>query len=154
MRAFCILVGLLLIGSFNQEPRDKQEGHIIKSFTSTRRAVIKCPSFHEFCEFDRRPILNTTAEDPDQGRLTYRYLVETGKIIGEGPAVIWNLEGAKVGEYKVTVVVENEKRQRASKTLTVRVEVCTSCDPPRPPVRPYQSSVLPKSKRENLYRSR
>lgn len=125
MRAFCILVGLLLIGSFNQEPEKRDEGPTITSFTSTQESVWSCPRVDHTCRFDEQLLLRTSAQG--LGPLTYRYSVEAGEILGEGYTVTWNLKGAKVGRYSVTVVVENEKGQQASRTLTVNVELCTEC---------------------------
>jgi hypothetical protein len=125
VRTFCILAGLLLIGSFNQKSEQREEGPTIRSFTSTLESVMSCPRVEHYCKFDKQPILKTIAQGP--GRVTYRYLVDAGRILGEGPSVTWNLEAAKVGQYKVTVVVGNEKGQQASSTLAVNVELCTEC---------------------------
>jgi hypothetical protein len=124
VRAFCILVGLLLIGSFNQQPEQREEGPTIKSFTSTQESVWSCPP-GQHCKFDNQPILRTTPQGP--GSLKYKYSAEAGEILGEGPTVTWNLEWAKVGRYNVTVVIENEKGQQASRTLSVDVGQCTEC---------------------------
>lgn len=86
---------------------------------------MSCPRADLYCKFDKQPVIRTNAHGP--GRLTYKYSVEAGEILGEGPTVTWNLEGVKVGQYKVTVVVENEKGQQPSRTLTVNVELCTEC---------------------------
>ena len=135
MGVICIVVGFLLIGSLNRKSEKREEGPTITSFTSTLESVMSCPHVDHSCKVGKQPLLKTIAHGP--GRLTYRYSVEAGEILGEGPAVTWKLEGAKVGQYEVTVVVENEKGQRASGTLIVNVELCTECyiaEPPCPTI--------------------
>jgi hypothetical protein len=51
--------------------------------------------------------LVTTATDPENDVLTYKYFVSGGKIIGSGSKVVWDLSGAENGSYTVTTAVDD-----------------------------------------------
>ena len=46
--------------------------------------------------------VSTTASDPENDQIVYRYSVSGGKIVGTGKDVIWDLTGVKPGIYKIT----------------------------------------------------
>jgi hypothetical protein len=74
--------------------------------------------------------LTTKASDPDGDELIYKYKVTGGRIIGEGADVSWNLDKLPPGSYAAVVTVEDQHRATVSASLNVRIEICTTCDPP------------------------
>lgn len=67
----------------------------------------------------------------DNNDFTYYYTVSTGKIIGSGSEVIWDLSKIPPGRYSITVGVGKDNII-GGKTLTkyITVEDCHNCDPP------------------------
>lgn len=75
--------------------------------------------------------VRTEAKDKENDVLTYHYTVSGGKITGQGEAVVWDLYGAGVGEYKITAGVDDGCGICGrTVTKTVNIVECDSCDPP------------------------
>jgi hypothetical protein len=67
--------------------------------------------------------VNTSATDPENDVLTYSYIVTAGRIIGQGPKVVWDLTGVKAGEYSITVGVDDGAGivgKTVTKTVVIR----------------------------------
>lgn len=88
------------------------------------------------CENDDSPIVcvRTSAIHPELKRLTYRYTVSGGKIIGQGAEVKWDLSGVTPGIYLITAQVEGANNFRCSfnKTITVKQRDCAKTDATSP----------------------
>lgn len=103
----------------------------ITAFSASHNTILYCP-FSSLCQTgDRRIKLNTVVAGT-QRKLTYTYKVTAGRIEGEGSTVKWDLEGVPIGQYAVTVSVENSQKQRATADLTVTIAPCDPCHPPPP----------------------
>ncbi|NOT46281.1 MAG: hypothetical protein HOP17_00830 [Acidobacteria bacterium] len=61
----------------------------------------KCGPSDQECSSDRRIEVRTTAVQIDEPH-EYLYQVTAGKIVGDGPNVIWDLSDAKPGKYPIT----------------------------------------------------
>lgn len=60
-----------------------------------------CTSSDKLCSRDRRIEVRTAAMNIEMDH-EYLYEVSAGKIVGDGPNVIWDLTGSKPGEYTIT----------------------------------------------------
>lgn len=60
-----------------------------------------------FTEGDKEVTVISTGADPENDVLTHVYYVSAGKIVGEGPKVIWNLKGVAPGTYTITAGVDD-----------------------------------------------
>lgn len=111
-----------------------------------------CPSAEIFpdsaCTKDGMKIkVNTVARSAKNERLTYYYTVSGGQINGTGASVVWDLVGARPGEYKITVGISSAKRV-SDKTVMKAVELidCPACNPPGDPCICPNFSVLSPTK--------
>lgn len=67
--------------------------------------------------------ISTTVNNPNNDVLTYMYIVSVGKIVGEGPDVVWDLKGVKPGSYTITAGVDDGGGVRGqTKTKTVVIK--------------------------------
>jgi hypothetical protein len=67
--------------------------------------------------------ISTTATDPENDVLTYKYTVSGGRIVGTGYEVVWDLTGVPPGTYSITAGVNDGAGvvgRTVSKTVTVR----------------------------------
>ncbi len=81
------------------------------------------------CAFAEYKIsVTTSATDPENDVLIYKYNVSGGKIVGEGANVVWDLYGVKPGTYTITAGVDDGCGICSQpKTQTVTVKECTDC---------------------------
>jgi photosystem II stability/assembly factor-like uncharacterized protein len=61
-----------------------------------------CGPSDKECSSDRKIEVRTTAVELEMSH-DYEYRVTAGKIVGDGPNVIWDLSDAKPGKYTITV---------------------------------------------------
>jgi hypothetical protein len=73
--------------------------------------------------------VSATASDPDNDPLTYTWSSNGGHVDGDGPHVRWLSAGAPVGNYTVTLHVDDGRGGAASCSADIRVET----KPNRPP---------------------
>jgi len=66
--------------------------------------------------------VNATASDPDNDPLTYTWSSNGGRVDGDGPHVRWLSAGAPVGNYTVTLHVDDARGDAASCSADIRVE--------------------------------
>lgn len=76
--------------------------------------------------------VSVAAHDSDGDRLRYDYSVTGGRIKGRGPNVLWDFTRVPPGTYSVTVKVRDKHGASLSKSTTMKVELCDTCDPPSP----------------------
>ena len=114
-----LMVGIEPFGQQKKTTAERNKPPIIKTFTSSIRTISHCAFSPSACsDVDRKVRLNTTVEDSEKP-FTYSYAVSAGKIVGEGPDVIWDLTDVGIGEYTATVSVKKVP-------LTLRVGSITS----------------------------
>ena len=80
------------------------------------------------CNDNKTISITTHASDPENDVLTYNYTVSGGRIVGTGANAQWDLTGAQVGSYTVTVGVDDGCGvcgKTVSKTITV--QECPDC---------------------------
>lgn len=66
--------------------------------------------------------VSTSAVDPENDFLIYKYFVSAGKIIGSGAKVVWDLTGVPSGTYTITAAVD-EGAGVTGRTVTKTVVV-------------------------------
>jgi hypothetical protein len=79
-------------------------------------------------------VIECSASDPQGDRLTYSWVSDDGKIIGNGPKVTWEAP-AKYGDFHILVSVSDSNGNTANKLASVSVVVrdsvkqpfCASC---------------------------
>ena len=72
--------------------------------------------------------ISTTAFDPENDVLTYRYYIAVGKIVGQGAKIIWDLAGVKAGTYTITAAADDGCGVCGKYiTKTVVVKECPNC---------------------------
>jgi hypothetical protein len=97
--------------SANQEGADKG-GVTIASLTAAYTVLYPLGNTHIEC----------VATSPDGAKLNYQWTSNDGKIIGEGPKIIW--EAPKTyGDFHIMATVDDGHGHTASKTVTVTVIV-------------------------------
>ena len=71
--------------------------------------TIKDESNNDLCFPDKLPGIEvvTKATNPNSDALIYHYVVSSGKIIGKGEKVIWDVSGVKPGTYTITAAVDD-----------------------------------------------
>jgi hypothetical protein len=71
--------------------------------------------------------VTTVAEDKENDILVYRYTVIAGRIIGQGPSVVWDLSGVSPGKYSI-VVGSDDGCGVCGRTMTKEIEVKAAPD--------------------------
>lgn len=126
--------------SFFSEPLEDRTGVIteyapsVTSLTlSTNEIIIGCNNSEEgeTCSESSREIsVKTVGYDAENDPLTYTYKVSSGKVIGNGTDVIWDLTGVEPGTYTITVGANDGCGICGNtKTETVVVKECDNCLP-------------------------
>jgi len=85
------------------------------------------------CSSDRKVELFASVPMDPKKELLFAWTVPTGRVIGEGSKVNWDLNGVAAGIYTASVEVNAGKQLTAWAATTVTVAPCSSCDPPPPP---------------------
>jgi len=68
--------------------------------------------------------------NPKKIPLTYQYTISSGKIIGQGAEVLWDLKGVRPGTHTITVAIDDGRGfSSQTKSATVEVGEC-GCHPP------------------------
>lgn len=104
----------------------------INSFTTSSSTVALCPwAPGGTCSASGLTLdVIVNSSDPDGDTLLFKYEVTGGQIISEGGHVQWDFARVPPGSYKATVTVDDQHGAKASASTNVRLEPCTSCDPP------------------------
>ncbi|MEP7272304.1 MAG: PKD domain-containing protein, partial [Acidobacteriota bacterium] len=106
----------------NQPPTVALE---VGAVTAVATNVLRA-SAQTVCQGDR-VALRANASDPDGDTLLYSWQSTGGRIVGEGATTAFDTAGLAVGEYTVTVQVDDGCGCVAFDTKTIRV---TNCVPP------------------------
>lgn len=96
------------------------------------------------CEGDTSSALvNLTAKatSPNGNAIHYRWTTSTGRITGDGPAVSWDLSGARPGYHKAFLTIDSSTGEEACEVFS-SVVVLVNC-PPAPPVCPTVNVSCP-----------
>ncbi len=104
--------------------------------SSTSSINLECPPNTPTlvsCPLAKEVTLFASAIDPDHRELLYTWSVTGGRLSGDGAKVIWDLNGVAAGTYNATVEVEDGRKQKADRTLTVTVATCPGCEVRFPP---------------------
>jgi len=114
------------------EKSDSSDG-VDSVFIDTYVIYTGCPFMipDSKCSRDKSRIaIKTFSETAEKNNLNYYYIISAGKIIGQGANVVWDLLGAKQGEYKLLVRVgKNEIIRGKTVTKFIQVWQC-DCDLP------------------------
>ncbi len=81
--------------------------------------------------------LNAQASSPDGLPIKYRWSTAAGRIIGEGPSIVWDLAGVEPGYYKAFVEIETGDREgecQAFASTNILVNACPVVKPVCPAV--------------------
>ena len=144
----CLIFFLAVSDSIAQKKQKKRNraeaksqqlknGYIgLESVILERESLNICPFFPYkdgmYCDGDKSSIsVSATAKEVEENGLIYRYFVTGGTIIGNGANVIWDLKGAKMGNYLITVALVKDAAVKG-KTITKSFSYgeCDTCDPP------------------------
>jgi hypothetical protein len=99
---------------------------------STTSITYPCPPGHHSnshsCppNVDFQVALTASAKDFNK-QPVYAYTLDSGRIVGEGSKVIWDLSGVWPGTYTATVEVQDTKKHRALSSVTVKIVHCADC---------------------------
>ena len=96
---------------------------------SQTEITASCPANPKSCSDNNRKIeVSTAAIDFENDVSNYLYTVATGKIIGQGANVVWDLSNVSPGNYTITVGIDNGCGVCGwTKTQTVIVKNCADC---------------------------
>lgn len=121
-----------------RSPRPNTPADVKNVVLSRKIVLIPCPYIMRKREGgvcpDRDADMNVevtvAAEDRENDALVYRYEVSGGRIIGQGPVVIWDLMRNQPGTYTIKVSADDGSGARGkSLTRTVKVDGCDGCHP-------------------------
>lgn len=89
-----------------------------------------CPMRRSHCTKERASVkVTTTAKQGPKDNLIYYYVPSGGRIVGQGPSVLWDVSEAVPGTHSITVGVGTGAVIRGKLvTKTIRVEKCDVCD--------------------------
>lgn len=87
--------------------------------------VVKSCLDKEYDGKDLRIRVETTVRNPKNLPLIYDYTVSSGRIVGQGDKVVWDLKGARQGTYTITVAIDYGRGFiNEAKSETVKVKEC------------------------------
>lgn len=88
--------------------------------------------------------LNARASSPSGFPLRYRWSTSAGRIIGDGPAVVWDLTGVAPGYYKAFVKIETGNNDDGCEAFSSTNVLINPCPPPKP-VCPHVQIICPQN---------
>lgn len=97
-------------------------------FSEVERVTLSDSQIAASCsEADVRSVrVETMATDPENDPLLYSYAVSTGRIIGNGAKVIWDLSNAEPGLHRLLVGTDDGNGIHSVKSATVKVLPCAN----------------------------
>jgi len=126
-----VLVGINIFASEAFAQKVRTEAYVYAPLTLSLAAD---QSVINACEGNAALVrLNAKATSPDGLPIRYRWTNDVGRIEGDGPAVTWDLAGAKPGSYKAFLEIDTGSGDRECQAFS-SIAVLVKCPPPPPPV--------------------
>lgn len=95
----------------------------VRNLTLSRVEIIMTCLSNDSCSDESQSIeISTEAVDPENDVVTYNYEISSGKIIGTGAKVVWDLSGVKAGTYTIRAYVDDGCGD-CGKSITKKVKV-------------------------------
>ena len=144
---FAGLVLAVTVGGFaiasTQGLAKKHKHRVERSRRPPSLALAADPTTLRNCGEDARVRLVATASSAEGGALRYKWNINGGRLVGEGPNTTWDLSGAQPGLYQAVVEVDDGRDQGCVAFSSANVLV-TECPPIKPvPVCPTISISCP-----------
>ncbi|HSE30853.1 MAG TPA: hypothetical protein VLA93_04665 [Pyrinomonadaceae bacterium] len=76
--------------------------------------------------------LNARASSPGNLPINYRWSTGAGRIVGEGPSVVWDLTGVAPGYYKASLQIETDNPGSECEAFSSTNVLINPCPPPKP----------------------
>jgi hypothetical protein len=149
-----LIVGLAMSFSVGEAVQTKKTkgglngSPIITSFSASPTKVVRCITPIQIGCTSEDVLLTVVASDPDGDKLTYRYSVSGGTIIGEGSSARWTLKDISYGNFVAQVFVSDGRGGETMSELSLNV---TSAELPDPPPCPTVSVACPESVRADKH---
>jgi hypothetical protein len=103
----------------------------VKTFTLSQTEIYaECLNKEKVClNFTQKIDVLVEAIDSENDVMTYNYVVKTGKIIGQGRKVVWDLSGVKPGTYTIRAWVDDGCGD-CGKSITKEIKIveCPNCN--------------------------
>lgn len=105
---------------------------LFKIELNRKEIIIPCepgylPMKGTVCDDAKSITVRTIVSSPRNDKLSYKYKISGGQIIGKGEAVIWDLSNARPGTYTITAVVDDGgKTNEITETIIVN-NCCPTC---------------------------
>jgi hypothetical protein len=87
--------------------------------------------------------LNARASSPGGSPIRYRWTTNGGRIIGDGPSVVWDLSSVTSGYYKASLQIETGGNVGECEAFASTNVLVNPCPPPRPVCPSVQVSCPP-----------
>ena len=105
------------------------------SLTSDKASITGCAS--------AQVNLKAAAGSPSGNTTRYRWSTSAGQIVGNGPAVVWDLSGVAPGVYKAFIDIETGGADGECQAFTSTSVIVKPCPPPIQPSCPNVEIVCP-----------
>jgi len=107
------------------------------SLTASKSVVTTCEGTPSQVQLD------APATSPDGNPVRYRWSATGGRITGDGPRVVWDLEGLAPGIYKATINIQTGNTKGECEAFTSTTVVVKGCAPVIQPACPNVEIVSP-----------
>jgi len=107
------------------------------SLTASKSIVTTCEGTPSQVQLD------APATSPDGNPVRYRWSATGGRITGDGPRVVWDLEGLAPGIYKATINIQTGNTKGECEAFTSTTVVVKGCAPVIQPACPNVEIVSP-----------
>ena len=139
------LAALVLVPSHASAQYRKASDRITVSDTPPSLRLTSDTSVISGCTEGQTPRvkLNAQAVSPGGFPIRYHWSTGAGRIVGEGPAVVWDLDGVAPGYYKASVEIEMGNGDSECQAFSSTNVLINSC-PPKP-VCPHVQIICPQN---------
>lgn len=96
------------------------------------------------CSETPRVNLNARASSAGGFGIRYRWTTTAGRIVGDGPAVVWDLAGVAPGYYKAFLEIETGTSDSECQAFSSTNVLINPCPPPKP-VCPHVQVICPQN---------
>jgi len=121
-----------------------QKAHTPIAFTPPTLSLSASKSVVTTCDGTPSQVqLDAPATSPDGNPVHYRWSATGGRITGEGPSVVWDLEGLAPGIYKATINIQTGNIKGECEAFTSTTVVVKGCAPVIQPACPSVEIVSP-----------